>query len=183
MAVTALFSHSQGKRTLIQQKAVEGVQSLFPISTAKYDIHVEDVKVSPKEFSTAESKKALLEGKSLTEPVTGTVVLKDKAGKVIDRVKNYKLLSLPYFTDQHTFVVNGNSYSVGNQLRTKPGIYTRVRRNEVPEVAFNLSKGSNFKITMDPATSVFKLEHGSSGIPLYPILKSLGVADRDLETQ
>jgi len=183
MAVTALFTHPKEKRELIHQKAVDGLTSLFPISTAKYDIHVEDVQVNPKDYSTAESKRALLEGKSLTEPVTGTVVMKDKSGKVIDRVKNYRLMSLPFFTDQHTFIVNGNSYSVGNQLRTKPGIYTRVRRNEVPEVAFNLSKGSNFKITMDPVSSVFKLEHGSSGIPLYPILRSLGVADKDLEAQ
>ena len=181
MAITPLFSQPSEKRSLIHQKALEGLSSLFPIATTKYDIHIEDVKVVPKDFSTAESKQALLEGKSLTEPVTGTVVMKDKTGKVIDRVKNYRLMSLPFFTDQHTFIVNGNSYSVGNQLRTKPGIYTRVRRNEVPEVAFNLSKGSNFKITMDPGSSVFKLEHGSSSIPLYPILKSLGVSDKDLE--
>lgn len=179
--VVPVYELAPIKRELIERKAVEGIKSMFPLVTNKYQVSVNNVKVKPKDYTLNDAKNAIIEGKSLTYPVTGDVTLKDMNGKVIDTQKNFRLLNLPHFTDIHTFVVDGNSYSVSNQLRTKPGVYTRVRKNEVPEVAFNLEKGSNFKVVMDPESSVFKLEHGSTAIPLYPVLKALGVEDKHLQ--
>ncbi|MCK5844607.1 MAG: hypothetical protein KAG97_07870, partial [Victivallales bacterium] len=116
----------------------------------------------------------------MSEPVRATLVLKDKDGKVVERVPKMNLLQLPYYTDHGTFVIDGSSYTVSNQLRMKPGVYTRKRKNEELEASFNLSKGDNFRLSMDPEKGHFKVEYGATKIPLYPILKGLGVSDGEM---
>jgi len=177
MALTPLFANAEQKRNLIHEKALEGVRLLFPIDSGNYHIEMTEAHVEKRHFSPNDEKAALLQRRSLLEPLYGTILLKTKDGKVVDKVVKFKLFDVPYLTDHFTFIVEGNAYSVSNQLRTKPGVYTRVRRNEVPEVAFNLSKGANFKVTMEPESSIFKMELGTSTIPLYPILKALGMPD------
>ena len=124
MSITPLYTDASVRREKIREKALLGLKALFPIEANNHVIDVTAMKVTPKTFSHNDMKKAILEGRSLTEPVTGTIVLRDKSGKVLEKIENFKLLSLPYFTDIHTFIVDGGQYSVGNQLRTKAGVYT-----------------------------------------------------------
>jgi DNA-directed RNA polymerase beta subunit len=120
---------------------------------------------------------AVLEGKTLSERVRGDLVVKDAAGEVTDHAKNFTLMQLPYFTPRHTFVVDGTEYSVSNQLRTKPGAYVRRRGNEELEATFNLAKGANFRVLMEPEKGLLYMQpsHTTSKIPLHPILSALGI--------
>lgn len=179
MTLTPILTDARTRRVQIRQKALEGIKAAFPLSVRDYTIELEDVRVLEKEFGPAEQKQALLEGASLTESIKGTLVLK-KDGKEVERVRNYTLMHLPYFTERHTFVVDGNEYQVSNQIRMKPGVYTRRRANEELEAAFNLAKGTNFRLSLDPEHGHPYMEYGTTQIPLYPILRKLGVPHQDI---
>jgi DNA-directed RNA polymerase subunit beta len=171
------------RRAQIHEKAVEGVRAVFPLQTRNFAVEANNVHVRPKDFSSREQKDALLRGNTLQEPLRGDLVLKNNQGKVLERQKNVTLGQVPFFTQRHTFVVDGNEYSVANQRRVRPGVYTRVRGNEELEAAFNLGKGENFRVNMDPAKGHMYLQYGSTNIPLYPVLRQLGVNDRELRRQ
>jgi len=180
MKLTPVLVDAGTRREQIHKKAIEGVQSVFPLQHRNVALEVKNVHVLPREYSSREQKEAILNGQTLQEPLRGDLVLRDAAGKVIDRKEGVTLAQLPYFTQRHTFIVEGNEYSVAHQRRVRPGVYTRVRGNEELEAAFNLGKGENFRINMDPAKGHMYLQYGSTNIPLYPVLKSLGVNDTQI---
>jgi DNA-directed RNA polymerase beta subunit len=180
MKLNPILTDASVKREQIRNRVVESLRDVFPIEGRKFTVDVKDVKVHEADFSTDDHKRALLQARTLAEPIRGTLLLKNKSGKVVQKIPNFNLLQLPYFTPHHTFVIGGNSYTVSNQLRMKPGIYTRKRRNEDLEAQFNLGKGNNFRLSMDPSKGVFNIEYGTTKIPLYPILRQLGISDKDI---
>ena len=151
MTLTPVLLDALTRREHIHQKAMDGVKDVFPLQVRDHTVEVENLHVKPRDFSSNEQKQAILEGNTLQEALRGDILLKNEAGKVVERQKNRTLAQLPYFTQRHTFIVDGNEYSVANQRRVRPGVYTRVRGNEELEAAFNLGKGENFRINMDPA--------------------------------
>jgi DNA-directed RNA polymerase beta subunit len=180
MKLTPVMAHPTDVRERIRARAVEGLKAAFPLDIRGQKIELEHVEVHQRDFGPEAQKQALLEGSTLHEPVKATLVLKNAEGKVTDRVKNFTLLHLPYFTERHSFIVDGNEYQVSNQIRMKPGVYTRRRANEELEAAFNLSKGSNFRLSLDPRKGHPYMEYGTTQIPLYPILRKLGVPHGDI---
>jgi DNA-directed RNA polymerase beta subunit len=176
MELTPVLIDAPTRRAQIRAKALEGLTRSFPLQMRDRTIELHDPHVVEREFGPAEQKQALLQGSTLHEPVRATLVMKDQTGKELERVKNFTLLHLPYFTERHTFVLDGNEYQVSNQIRMKPGVYTRKRANEELETSFNLSKGSNFRLSLDPRKGHPYLEYGTTTIPLYPVLRHLGVS-------
>ena len=180
--VTPMLVKASVKRAGIHRQVIQGLDALFPVVEGNYTIEVTNIKVTPKKYSLFDMKQAIMRGATLSEPVYGTLNVTKKGEKTpVIHKKDFLLMRVPYLTQHHTFVVDGNSYMVGSQLRTRPGMYARFRRNEVPEVSFNLAKGANFKVTIDPVTLVFYLEYGSAKIPAYPIITSLGVPEQDIK--
>jgi DNA-directed RNA polymerase beta subunit len=178
--LTAILTDAPTRRAQIHQRAVEGLEKVFPLKAGKYTVELKNIQVQPRDFSSREQKDAILQGGTLQEPVHGDILLRHEDGRVIDQKKGVTLAQLPYFTQRHTFIVDGNEYSVSNQRRIRPGVYTRVRANEELEAAFNLSHGDNFRVNMDPAKGHMFLQYGATNIPLYPILKNLGVPEKDI---
>ena len=177
-----IISDAASKRKNIHTQVVAGFSGLFPVTEGGYTINVNNVVVEPKHYTLNDMKQARLRGSSLGEPVYGDLkITKGSPANVVLEKKKYLLMRVPYLTKHHTFIVDGNSYMVGSQLRTKAGMFARFRRNEVPEVSFNLAKGANFKLVMEPTTLVFNLEYGASKIPAYPIINALGVPDTDVK--
>jgi len=168
------------KREQIRDKAIRSIQESFPLEGKTFSVDVEDVKVHPIQVSPDDHKKALMSARTLSEPIRGTLVLRNAQGKVIERAPKFNLLQLPYLTDHNTFVVGGNSYNVSNQLRMKPGVYTRKRRNAELESFFNLAKGDNFHMSMDPESGQFNIKYGTSKVPLYSVLSKLGISDAQI---
>jgi len=180
MKLTPVLSGPTELRQRIRARAVEGLTASFPMDVRGQKLELQDIAVHPRDFGPEAQKQAILEGASLHEAVKGTLVLRSPLGKVVDQVKNFTLLHLPYLTERHSFIIDGNEYQVGNQIRQKPGVYTRRRGNDELETAFNLSKGSNFRLSLDPAKGHPYMEYGSTLIPLYPILRRLGLAHSDI---
>lgn len=179
--VEPLLTDAATRRDRIRQKTIAGLKSIFPIIGRNTTLDVKNIKVKEKQYSSNQQKDALLRGRTLHEPIHSTLLIKDnKTGQVIDKKEDHTLVHLPYFTERHTFIVGGNEYDIPQQLRLKAGVYTRERANGEYEAAFNLSKGANFRLSMEPESGKLHMELGTSKIPLYPMLRSLGVPDVDI---
>lgn len=174
--LTPVMIGADKRREMIRQKVLDGLNEAFPIKSRSKELVLEDLRMDAREFSPTEQKNAILRGDTLFETVKGTVVMRDKDGKVLDTAKNFTVARIPWFTPRHTVIVGGNEYSIANQVRPKPGVYARKRANGILEAQFNTKGGSNFTVTMDPVKGEPQLEYASSKIPLYPILRKAGVS-------
>ena len=143
-------------------------------------MHVENVRVKPADYGPTDFKHAMMSARTLSEPIKGNLILKDAGGKTLQKITDFTLAQLPYYTPHHTFLIDGNPRAVNGQLRMKPGVYTRKKRNEELEAQFN-TVGNPFRMTMDPENGHFHLEFQSTKIPLYPILNKLGIDDAKIE--
>lgn len=168
------------QRDHIRNKIVTGVQEAFPLESRNFAIGVNNVRVLPAEYSSREQKNALLSGRNLSEKVLGDLVVTNREGKEVSRANNFTLLHLPYFTQRHTFIIDGNDYNLSNQVRTKPGVYTRRRGNDELEAAFNLSRGRNFRLSMAPDSGRMFMEYATTAVPLYPVLRAMNVPHADI---
>lgn len=170
------------RREAIRRKIVEGLEQAFPLKAGKHVVELSNVRIEPRDYSSNEQKRAVLEGKTLSERVRGDMVVKDTAGTIVDHARDFTLMQLPWFTPRHTFVVDGTEYSVSNQIRTKPGAYVRRRGNEELEATFNLAKGANFRVLMEPEKGLLYMQptHTTSRIPLHPVLRALGLPQQDI---
>lgn len=159
----------------------EGLSEVFPIIGKKQELHLSDISIKDNldPADSASQKKAILNGSSWTVPVHGTLTLKDKSGKPLDSTK-IRLLSLPKTTDRGTIIYNGTEYNITNQLRLKPGVYTSIGADEITSSHFNVDKGANFELWQDPVKGNFFMKFQQSSLPIYPILKELGVADSEM---
>ena len=179
--IRMLFTTAENKREEIRDKVTQALQEVFPFKGSHYTLEAKDIKVDPIELSPDDHKRALLQARTISEPVRGTLILKDtETGKVVDTRERTTLAQIPYLTPMHSFVINGIPYTVNNQLRVKPGVYTRKRKNEVLEASFNLAKGDNFRISMDQEKGLFNMEYGTTKIPLYSVLQKLGIPDEKI---
>lgn len=177
-----VLEDSATRREKIRQAAIQGLGKAFPMKAGKWTVELADARIEPREFSSREQKMAILEGKTLSERVRGDLTVRDAQGAVASRAQGFTLLHLPYFTPRHTFILDGTEYSVSNQLRTKPGVYVRRRGNEELEAAFNLSKGANFKVMMEPEKGLLYMQpgHTTARVALYPVLRALDVPHHDI---
>lgn len=118
-------------------------------------------------------------------PVKADLKLVNKVtGQVVDEKKGAVLARLPKMTSRYGYIVNGSEYQVDHLFKLKSGAYTRVQQNGELETEFNLAKSPTnrgFSIHLDPKTQKFSFAYGDSKIPLYPILKTMGVSDDDIE--
>lgn len=178
--LTPVMTDAATIRARMHEKVTDALRSVFPLDLKGRTLELADVKVQAKEYSPEEEKKALLTDDSLNEPVRGTLVLRGADGKVIDEAKNFTLLHLPYFTSMHTVISDGNAYQVANMLRRKPGVYTQRGENGELHTTFNLSKGKNFSLGMNEKKGTIYMQHDTSNIPLYPVLRALGVPHEEI---
>lgn len=177
---TPILADASVLRAKIHEKVSAALVASFPIDLRGRTLDVSDVKVHAKDYSTDEQKHALLTGGSLQETVKGTLTLRDLSGKVLDTTKNFTLVHLPYFTERHTLIAEGNEYQVANMLRRRPGVYTQRGENGELHTTFNLSKGKNFDVTLNPAKGSVYLQYGTANIPAYAALRALGVPHEDV---
>ena len=170
------------RREDIRRKAIDALRDSFPIKTRTYTVELSDPRVEARDLSSGEQKRALLEGRTLSERLRGDLTVRSAQGQLVHEAKDFTLLHLPFFTQRHTLCLDGTEYSVSNQLRTRPGVYTRRRGNEELEATFNLSKGQNFRLLMEPEKGQLFLQPaaGTSRIALYPVLRALGVPHEDV---
>lgn len=136
----------------------------------------------PEPDNYARHREILDNGKSEGINIYGHLKLTDnRTGHIIDEKKKVKLGFIPTTTNRHSYIINGKEYIVKNQLRLKPGVYTKIDRLGQPGADFNLSKGSNMTISYNPENQHMMVEAGKATVPLYTIMKDVfSVADNKL---
>jgi len=177
------FGDASKAREWIYDNALTSVAKRFPIEDNDYQLNLINPRYDgPKDFSLPQQKEALIKLRQLYTPIKGTWQLVHKpSGSVIEE-KDDTVMQVPYLTDRGTFIRHGNEISGHSQSRLKPGPYSRVAKSGIVETFYNIAPGTgkNFRVEMEPKTGIFKFNIGQASLPLYPILKSIGVNDQQL---
>jgi len=166
-----------------QSRVLDGIRTHFPLQGRGQSVHLKDLEVKD-DLSADDIRsqhKAKMDGGSWTVPVYGHLELKDnETGKVLDSHK-IRLAEIPKMTRRYSYIMGGQEYQIDNQWQLKPGVYTRRKDNGELESQFNVTGKPSFKVLLEPETGRFTMDYGKSKIPLYPILKTMGVDDDALE--
>jgi len=179
------FDDYNTRRQLIFNKARQAIIDKFPISNDRYTLEVADVtygKEVDSRYTLKQQKEAILTGKSLERKLKGRFLLKDTAtGALIEKGSIRSLANVPYLTRRGTFIRNGSENVVINQMRMLPGAYSRRTDKGTYETLVNSSEGQSFKLILDPNTAKFNIHVGGRKTAAYPVLKTLGVTDEEMQ--
>jgi DNA-directed RNA polymerase beta subunit len=178
------FDDVDSMRKSIFDGVLNSVTKHYPIENTRYRMEIGNLGYDSEEpYTLEDQKKAIMSGQTLTRQLNGTWNLVDKGtNKVVD-TKKTTIAHVPYVTPRGTFIYRGNEYTVANQMRLKSGIFSRVKENGLIEAHFNVKPGtgSSFRMYMEPDTGIFRLAVGQSTLKMYPIMRAMGVSDKDLE--
>ncbi len=170
-------------RQAIHTKVVEAIRHKFPVVGKRFTAKLLDLRVRFNELSHSAQRDLLTTKRNASDGVYADIeIVNNSTGKVESTLKDKLILNIPYYTNRFTLLLDGNEYSVVSQMRTKSGVYTRKRGNDELESSFNLAKGANFKLVMDPATGIFKINILNSVIPAVAMLRILGASAEDVNS-
>lgn len=178
------INDTKSTRKAVFDTALSAAQSIKPVSNQTHTLELSDPHyVGPEEFSQAAHKAAIVNGTSLGRRLKATYTLRDNATGSVVAQKKRTLATIPYYTDSGTFVDTGTEYTLANQLRLKPGVYTRVKANSEVEAHCNPLPGGGVphRIFLDPKSGIFRVTIGQAHMPLVPMLQSLGATDADIK--
>lgn len=176
------FHDMDKARSWLYDGVTRALTSRFPLENKTLRLELSDVSVEEKPYGLPAQKRALLMNQRLNVPVHGTWTLRDKAtGAQLDQQRR-RVMSLPYLTGRGTILHSGNEYSSVSQARLRHGAYARMKASGEPETAVNVRPGTGrgFNLWMQPDTGVMRLAVGGANIPLYPVLRAMGVDDARL---
>lgn len=178
------FGDVDKTRQNIYNRVLQAAQSIEPVSNQRHTLRLSNVDYQdPDIFSKKDQKLAILSGVSQGRRVKGTWELVDnETGDVLD-TKNSVLMTVPHLTQRGTFINKGTEYTLKNQQRLLPGVYTRVRDNGEIESHANImpGKGVSHRYFLDPEKGVFKLRVGQGTVGLMPLLKAMGVDSKTIQ--
>ena len=171
-------------RHAIYDGILQAANEMPEFSNTKYKmrlINAQYVDTDTDKPTIAERKKAILRQETLDRRLQGTWQLRDHADNIIDERK-VTMARVPKLTNGGTFVLNGSEYTLANQARLRPGVFTREKQNGEIESHVNVmpGKGVSHRYTMDPSKGTFKMTLGQASIPLFPLLKLMGAKDSQL---
>ena len=175
------FIDAPATRTAIMDNVLEAVKKRFPVEDDDVRLELRDVKYEgPTSYTLEQQKQALLNNRRLGCSIAGTWRLTDKrTGQVLDERRD-GIIRVPYYTDRGTIINNGNEYTVISQARLSPGVYVRRKQNGELESQFNVANGLGFRIGLDRETGALNMSIGQGHVPLYPVLRAMGVSDDDI---
>jgi len=170
-------------RKAIYDNVFDAVNNIGPLANSRHTLTVSDLQyVDPEDHSLQKQKEAILSGKSLYRRLRGTWRLTDnETGKLLDQ-KTATLAQVPFLSNRGTFIQSGTEYTLSSQMRLRPGIFVRIKENAELEGHVNAMPGGGLshRYTLDPETGVFKINIGQAKLPLYPVLKAVGLTEREL---
>jgi DNA-directed RNA polymerase subunit beta' len=167
----------------VVSRTLEGIQSHFPLKGKMQTLHLDRLEV-PQTLhpdNLRDQHKAKIEGNSFAEPVFGHLRLVDNAtGKVVDQ-RRIRLAEIPKMTQRYSYIMDGQEYQIDNQWQLKPGVYTRRRQNGELETRFNVVGKNPFDLVLDPQSNQIHVDYNKSKLPVYPLMKAMGVDDDTME--
>ena len=126
----------------IDQAIIQGFSDKKHVGK-KVTLSFDNVHIKPKEYTLADQKKAILARRTLSQPVVADMVLTDNdTGIKLATKKKATIAMAPYHTGRNSIISNGVYYVPTNQVRLRPGAYTRKKANEEIETHFNLVSGT-----------------------------------------
>jgi len=169
-------------RNNIYSSILDTVSANSKIEDNDYVFSIEDLAYEGADtVDPSKEKEAILSGGTLYRPLRGTVRLYDKnTGKILSEERK-RIAAVPYMTPRGTFILNGVEYGIVNQMRLRPGVYTRLTNDGEYEALINVAKGVGHRYVFDPTSGVFYLKSGQARVPLYPFLRALGIPDQQLQ--
>lgn len=177
------FDDAKAARKNIYDNVLSAMQKRFPVEDDNYRLELLDIAYDgPQEFSLKQQKDAILKNRNLRTNLVGTWRLTDKkTGKILDERKD-SVMQVPYWTDRGTIINNGSEYTVISQSRLRPGVYARRKSNGEYETQFNIRPGTghSFHFGLNQATGAMSLQTGQGQVPLYQVLRGLGVDDKEI---
>lgn len=175
------FIDAPATRTAIMDNVLEAVKNRFPVEDDDVRLELRDLKYEgPTSYTLEQQKQALLNNRRLGCSIAGTWRLTDKrTGQVLDERRD-GVIRVPYYTDRGTIINNGNEYTVISQARLSPGVYVRRKQNGELESQFNVANGLGFRIGLDRETGALNMSIGQGHVPLYPVLRAMGVSDDEI---
>ena len=180
---TRAFGDINSLRDNIFNEALRSASSIEPIQNDLYTLQLTNVGYAgPERYSRKDQKKAVLTRGSLARKLTGTWTLIENGSKKPVATRQATIANVPYLTDSGTFVNKGVEYTLSHQLRLRPGVFTREKDNGELESHVNTlpGKGRSHRYYMDPTTGEFQIQIGQAKIPLLPLLKTLGVQEKQI---
>lgn len=161
--------------------AASGIQ---PLTNQRHTLTVSDVDWDDADETKPikQQKQAILRGDTLSRSLKGTLNLVDNTtGKTLDS-KRMTLAKIPYLTDRGTYIMNGTEYTLANQMRLRPGVFTRIAQSGEVESHVNVmpGKGQSHRYSLNPEKGVFSMGIGQSSVPVMPLLKALGASDKQI---
>ena len=167
---------------VLKDRVTQQISNLFPIEGKKNKLVLHGVEVVDKHDvdDLRSQKDAKLKGRTWDVPVMADVSLIGPGGEELHRKKT-RVMSLPKTTGRYSYIVGGNEYQVDNQWVLRPGVYSRVTDKGELESQFNF-RGGGFRMSFDPESSKFFMQRsGGAKIPLYPVLREMGISDEKIE--
>jgi len=165
----------------VEAAVVKGLKSIYPIETEARTLTVDSVdfgkpKYDPSDWS--DIGQAIIQKESIDIPVNAKFTLSDNLTGA--KISSHKINvgNLPVMTQMGTYIVKGNQYNLPTQLRLKAGGYSRISDKGEAEVFNNIKNGSPMRTQIDPEKGLIKLKIGQGSMPIYPLLKTLGMGDR-----
>lgn len=169
----------------ILMKRVERiVRSAFPIESKKHVMSVMNLRWENYGKQVRDNitlhKDHKLKDKTLSANLIGDIVITTSEGKVVDRKSSMVLVTLPHITNRASYIVNGQEVQTVNQLRLRPGPYTRFTADDNTETFINAA-GGGYKVIFNRQTGVIRLKSGTTFVYIYPILSALGISDANMK--
>lgn len=181
------FDDILGQRKSIYDQAARGVTSGRPLSNASYRLEIADVGYDKEDFDPQpeDEKKFILQRGSLHRPMKATFRLYNQADDSLVEEQRATIANVPHLNGRGLFIRKGVNWGLRNQLRLRPGIYTRRKANGQVESHFNVKPGTGrgFRIMLEPESGVFKMQIGQSTTKLFPLLRAMGVSDDQMKEQ
>jgi len=173
----AITEHAQQTYDQMKVNLLAHLRSLFPVTGREHRLELQglEIKDTLDMSDYRAQKQARMDGRTWAVPVYATFVLKNMRGRVIDRAR-MKIIDLPRLTNRGSYIVDGSEYMFPTQKRLRSGPYVRTGQNDELRTFFNMAKGRNFHLGIHPVKGHFQFQVDTSkNIPLYPILRALGV--------
>ncbi|GAH43333.1 unnamed protein product, partial [marine sediment metagenome] len=134
--------------------AQKGLKELFPLRNEQVELSLPDIRVARRAYTPEDEYEAVVSGHTLSIPLYGTFVLRDRKTQEVLGEEKRILAYIPWITPRGTLIYRGNEYVIANQLRLKPSIYTRRTQGGLleailaPQTAFQRKL---YRLRLDPA--------------------------------
>lgn len=177
-----MYQHADATYSDVKAKLMAHLRDLFPVEGKRQRLLLKDLVIrddaDPGDY--AAQKDARMTGRTWSVPVTAVFELRE-GNRLVDRAR-MRIIDLPRLTNRGSYIVGGSEYMFPTQKRLRSGPYVRTGENDELRCFFNMRKGRNFHLGIHSEKGHFQFQVDTSkNIPLYPVLRALGVSDQAME--